>query len=93
MLKKGQLVKFSRPVSTMKTVYYSITNGHTSRREIMDDTGLNENQVRSACWNLSFIAAIVRINDESGRTRYTLPGGWEPVASCLLGVSSIFNVR
>jgi hypothetical protein len=93
MIKKGQLVKFSRPVSSMKTVYFSILNGHNSRREIMEDSGLNENQVRSACWNLSFVGAIIRLNDSEGRTRYEIPGGWQPTAPCLRGVSSIFNAR
>ena len=94
MLKKGQAVKFSRPVSTMKTVFEAIEQGNSYRYEVLRETGLHENKVRSAIWNLAFIGAIRKVTDDQGRTRYVIPGVWvEPVAKCLLGVSSIFNVR
>ena len=94
MLKKGQMVKFSKPVSSMKTVYEAIEQGHCYRHVLIKETGLNENQVRAALWNLSFISAIKRVTDDQGRTMYVLPGAWvTPVSPCLLGVSSIFNCR
>lgn len=94
MLKKGQLVQFSRPVSTMKTVFEAVEQGFAYRYEVIRETGLQENQVRSAIWNLAYIGAIKKVTDESGRTKYVIPGVWvEPVAKCLMGVSSIFHVR
>lgn len=93
MLKKGQLVKFSRPVSTMKTVLEAIEQGHCFRHTLIVETKLNENQVRAAIWNLAFIGAIKRGTDDQGRTVYVTAGAWvEPVAPCLLGVNSIFNI-
>ena len=93
MLKKGQLVKFTRPVSTMKLVYEAIEQGFAYRYEVVKETNLKENQVRSAIWNLSFIGAIKKVQDDQGRSRYVIPGVWvEPVADCLCGVNSIFNV-
>jgi hypothetical protein len=93
MLKKGQLVKFSRPVSTMKTVLEAIEQGHCYRHILIVETSLNENQVRSAIWNLAFIGAIKRTTDDQGRTKYVTAGEWtEDIAPCLLGVNSIFNV-
>ena len=92
MLKKGQMVKFARPVSSMKTVYEAIEQGVCCRHTLIAETKLNENQVRAALWNLSFISAIKRVDDANGRTMYVLPSAWtEPVAQNLRGVSSIFH--
>lgn len=94
MIKKGQMVKFTRPVSSMKTVLEAIEQGVCYRHTLVEETTLNENQVRAAIYNLSFIGAIKRTLDYNGRTMYVTAGTWtEPVSNCLLGVSSIFNCR
>jgi len=93
MLKKGQPVKFSRPMSTMRVVLLAVEQGYQYRHEITSETKLNPGQVNSALWNLTFIGAVVRDVDKEGRSVYLLPGKIRKVAPCLLGVSSIFNVR
>lgn len=93
MLKKDQPVKFSRPMSTMRVVLLAVEQGKQYRYEILKETGLKAGQVNSALWNLTFIGAVVRDVDREGRSVYLLPGKIYRTAPCLLGVSSIFNVR
>jgi hypothetical protein len=77
----------------MKTVYEAIEQGICYRHTLIEETTLNENQVRAALWNLSFVGAIKRVNDSNGRFMYVLPSTWtEPVAKNLLGIRSIFDV-
>lgn len=93
MLKKNQPVKFARPISTMRTVFESVDRGTDSRTAIMEETGLVLSKVRAALFNLTFIGAILRYEDEHGRSRYTVPGRMVGgVAGCLKGVRSIFDV-
>lgn len=94
MLKKGQMVSFKRPISSMRTVLESVENGLRQTHEIVEVTKLRRGQVKSALHNLSFIGAIRSVHDEHGRCIYVVPGErLEPVAECLLGVRSIFDVR
>ncbi len=93
MLKKGKPVKFSKPVSTMRTVLALIEQGHQYRAEIVMVSGLQLGQVTSALYNLRFIGVIDLARDEQGRTVYRSPGRHYGVAPCLRGVRSIFDVR
>lgn len=93
MLKKGQPVKFSRPMSTMRVVLMAVEQGHQYRHDILMDTKLKQGQVSSALWNLTYIGAVERKTDEQGRSIYLIPGRHHGVAKCLLGVRSIFDVR
>ena len=93
MLKKNQPVKFSRPISTMRTVLMAVEQGVQHRSDIMAETRLRPGQVQSALYNLTYIGAIRRINDAHGRSVYLLPDRIGAVAPCLLGVRSIFDVR
>jgi hypothetical protein len=93
MLKKGQLVQFVNPMSTMHKVLNSVGRDKTHRRAIMEDTGLNDGQVRSALWNLTFIGAIKRGTDGQGRSVYRIPGAGMEVCAALKGINSIFSSR
>jgi len=93
MLKKGQLVAFTRPMSSMRRVLDAIEVGNSRPQDIREYTGMRQGQVASALYNLTFVGAIVLVKDECGRSCYLLPGGRGEVAKCLKGVSSIFNVR
>lgn len=94
MLKKGQPVKFSRPVSTMKTVFEAIEQGHVYRQEIVTITKLEQGKVRSALFNLCFVGAVRLVQDKEGRSMYALPGAWlQPTPRILCGINSIFNCR
>lgn len=48
MLKKGQPVKFSRPMSTMRVVLLAVEQGHQYRHDILKETKLKQGQVNSA---------------------------------------------
>lgn len=94
MLKKGQMVGFKRPMSSMKTVLEAVENGSKNIAECVEYTGLRRGQIASALYNLAFIGAIESMTDREGRHVYVIPGTWnKPVAKCLCGVNSIFNVR
>ena len=93
MLKKGQPVKFSRPMSTMRVVLMAVEQGYQYRHDILKETKLKQGQVNSALWNLTYIGAVVRETDKEGRSIYILPGTLRKVAPCLMGVRSIFDVR
>lgn len=94
MLRKNQPVKFSRPISTMRTVFEAVEQGVDSRAAIVEETGLLLSKVRAALFNLTFIGVIHRYEDDQGRSRYTIPGRMVgEVAGCLKGVRSIFDVR
>jgi predicted transcriptional regulator len=93
MLKKGQPVAFSKPMSTMKRVFEAIEQDHQYKREIRKATGLSQGQVDSAIWNLKFIGVIDRNKDREGRYTYAVAGRIGVVAPCLCGVRSIFDVR
>ena len=94
MLKKGQMVAFTRPMSSMKIVLEAVENGALNRYDIEQVTNLRAGQISSALYNLAFIGAVQHSTDEQGRHIYVPPGKWNtPVAKCLCGVSSIFNVR
>lgn len=92
MLKKGQPVQFSKPMSTMKLVLEAIEQGFQYKHEIKKETGLHPGQVDSAIWNLRFIGMIERRHDRERRYIYTVAGRISgPIAPCLLGVRSIFD--
>ena len=93
MLKKGQPVKFTRPVSTMRTVLLAVEHGFEYRQDILKETGLKAGQVQAALYNLTYIGVINRGTDEHGRSIYMLPGRIYGVAPNLKGVRSIFDVR
>ena len=93
MLKKGQPVKFSRPMSTMRVVLMAVEQGHQYRHDILKETKLKQGQVNSALWNLTYIGAVMRETDKEGRSIYILPGMLRRVAPCLMGVRSIFDIR
>lgn len=65
MLKKNQLVKFAKPMSTMRQVLSAVEHGFETRQSIVDETGLVLNKVRAALCNLTFIGAIQRIGLEA----------------------------
>lgn len=78
----------------MRTVFECIEHGTETRAAIVEQTGLVLNKVRAALFNLTFIGAIQRYEDEQGGSRYTIPGRMVgDVAGCLKGVRSIFDVR
>ena len=77
----------------MKSVMQAVEHGFHSRHEIEQETKLVPSKVRAAIWNLTFIGVINRVTDDSGRSRYVLPGTIQGVAKCLCGVRSIFDVR
>lgn len=92
MLKKGQSVKFTRPMSSMRLVLMSVENGNCSVRSIMDDTRLTRGQVMGAIANLAYIGALcTKQKDPQGRAIYTLPGQIHGVPPCLKAVNSVFN--
>jgi len=91
MLRKNRPIAFIKPMSTMRRVYESIEGGSTCIKSIKDGTGLKTGQVQSAVWNLRFIGVITKVRDIHGRATYYIEGR-APVAECLKGVSSIFNV-
>lgn len=93
MLKKNQPVKFSRPMSTMRAVFEQVQQGVHYRIDIVENTGLVQNKVRAALYNLVFVGVIHRGEDAQGRSVYMLPDESIGVAKCLKGVSSIFHVR
>lgn len=93
MLKKGQMVSFKRPMSSMRTVLEAVENGSKNTREVAEYTKLRNGQIASALYNLAFIGAIESATDKEGRHIYMIPGTWnKPVAKCLCGVRSIFDV-
>lgn len=93
MLKKGHLVNFTRPMSSMHLVFECVQSGENNIHTIMKITGRRKGQVTSALYNLAFIGAIVSVTDAQGRRRYELPPVERPhVAQCLCGVRSIFDV-
>lgn len=91
MLKKGQLVAFTRPMSTMRQVLSSVEMGNGQVHTIMDDTRLRRGQVSSALYNLAYIGAIKLSTDKQGRNHYEVPGSKISTGRVLLGVNSIFN--
>ena len=92
MLRKNKPVPFSHPCGTMKKVYDCINDGLFYRHEIIKETKLREGQVRSAIYNLTFIACIVKCKDEQGRTIYKVPGSFvEVTAQCWGMASSVFG--
>jgi hypothetical protein len=93
MLKKGCKPPFVKPMSTMHRVLCAIDAGYGCRATIIEYTGLQCGQVTSAIYNLTFVGAIERYVDESGRSRYRVPGRCFSVSPCLLGVRSIFDCR
>lgn len=93
MLKKDRPVKFSRPMSTMRTVLVAVEQGFQYKTEILTETKLKPGQVQSALYNLTFIGVITRSVDDNGRSIYLAPGRQYGVAKCLHGVRSIFDVR
>lgn len=93
MLKKGQSVKFTRPVSTMKTVLRAVEQGKSTRFEIQEETGLRIGQISSALYNLTFIGVIHRIDDAQGRSTYRIPGRIYGFPDNLKGIRSIFDVK
>lgn len=94
MLRKNTPVKFARPISTMRTVFELVESGVETRIEMVEQSKLVVGKVRAALFNLTFIGAIVRYEDEQGRSRYTTPNKVAISAGeCLKGVRSIFDVR
>ena len=93
MLKKNQPVKFSRPMSTMRTVLLAVEHGYQYRHDILTETKLKAGQVQAALYNLTFCGIVVRGTDDVGRSIYSLPGRISGVPKCLCGVRSIFDAR
>lgn len=94
MLKKNQQhFKYIRPMSNMRIVLSAIEQGYRYKHEIVEETALYEGKVKSALVNLTYIGAISLCRDKEGRTYYETPDRFDGIASCLKGVSSIFNVR
>lgn len=94
MLKKGQPVKFSKPMSTMRIVLSEVEQGNGTRYLITKETGLRDGQVKSALFNLAYIGAIKLVTDREGRRYYVCQGAMVGgVADCLVGVNSVFNPR
>ena len=94
MLRKNTPVKFARPISTMRTVFELVESGVETRAEMVEQSKLVVGKVRAALFNLTFIGAIVRYEDEQGRSRYTTPNKVAiSTGECLKGVRSIFDVR
>jgi transcription initiation factor IIE alpha subunit len=93
MLRKGQPVKFSKPMSTMRVVLGVIENGAIYKQDIVTESGLKEGQVRSALFNLTYVGCIKLGKDREGRTIYIAPGTVNEVSDLLLGINSIFNHR
>lgn len=96
MIRKGQSdFKFIRPMSNMRVVLLAVEQGNCTRRAIIEATGLIDGKVKSALFNLSFIGAVKKSRSREGTTIWITPGSWEaePVAKCLKGVRSIFDVR
>ncbi len=92
MLKKNTPIKFSKPVSTMRTVFEAVDRGISNRQIIIDETKLQPGQVRSALFNLVYIGAVIAVRDAQGVSMYGVPGRVGGVAPCLKGVRSIFDV-
>ena len=93
MLKKGvTLVKFTRPASAMRLCLMAVENDQRNKTDIIEYTKLSRGKVDSALRNLAYIGAIIRREDSQGRSVYQLPGRLGPVAPCLMGVRSIFDV-
>lgn len=91
MLKKGQPIKFKRPMSSMGVVLSAIQCGHQTNVEIQLETKLSRRQVSGAIENLAFIGEILTGNkNEKGCALYVLPDKLT-VGACLKGASSIFN--
>lgn len=94
MLRKGQLVAFTRPMSTMRQVLSSVEMGNGNVHTIVADTRLKKGQVSSALYNLAYIGAIKLSTDVNGRGVYVIPGAEKVTTGrCLLGVRSIFDAR
>ena len=93
MLKKGQLVAFTRPMSTMRRVLDAIEVGNSRQIDIREYTGMRQGQVASALYNLVFVGALLRETDDQGRSVYFTKGMIGSVPGCLKGVNSIFNPR
>ena len=91
MLKKGQIVSFTRPMSTMRQVLSSVEIGNGNVTSITDHTRLRKGQVRSALYNFAFIGAVRLVTDKYGRNHYEVPGSSINTGKLLLGVNSIFN--
>lgn len=77
----------------MRRVLSAVEMGNERQIDIVVATGLRVGQVVSALWNLTFIGALVRLKDRQGRSIYVMHNGRAPVALCLCGVRSIFDVR
>lgn len=77
----------------MRSVFDQVQQGVHYRAEIVENTGLVQNKVRAALYNLTFIGVIQRVEDSHGRSVYVIPDTSVGVAKCLKGVSSIFHVR
>lgn len=77
----------------MRSVFDQVQQGVHYRAEIVENTGLVQNKVRAALYNLTFIGVIQRVEDSQGRSVYVIPDTSVGVAKCLKGVSSIFHVR
>ncbi len=78
----------------MKLVLTAVENGCKYRVDVINETGLELGQVKSALHSLVFIGLLTRLNDAQGRSVYALPGRWVGDApDCLRGVSSVFQPR
>lgn len=94
MIKKNsnERLAFIRPMSKMRIVLSAIEQGYQYRHDIVKETKLQEGQVRSALFNLTFIGAIKLTKDASNRTVYLIPGQWAAeIPHNLRGIRSIFD--
>lgn len=92
-IRKGKPLPLEKP-SNMQRVLLAVGHGCRNRREVMDETKLQEGQVRSALHNLVFIGLLHRHRDEHGRSIYMTPGQWHNrTPACFIRVASIFHAR
>lgn len=91
-LKPDHIVKFTRPMSYMRRVLMAIEQGNHRQEVIIEVTGLQFGNVRSAIDNLLYIKAILRSEDRQGRKIYYVPGQQVgPVSDCWHNAPSAFH--
>ena len=85
-IRKGKPLPLEKP-SNMQRVLLAVGHGSRTRRAVMEETKLQEGQVRAALHNLVFIGLLHRHRDEHGleeQPSESLGVGVEPEAVALL---------
>ena len=92
-IRKGKPLPLEQP-SNMQRVLLAVGHGCRNRREVMEETKLQEGQVRAALNNLFFIGLLHSHRDEHGRSIDMTPGQCHHrTPSCIIGVASIGHAR